>query len=229
MLTRPPGHPGHLARAGGPGPPGEAGPRRGATPGPGERMVTDAEVIGLSLDEPAGFGMIFERHAGEILRYAHARLGPDLAQDVLAETFLAAFSRRAHYDGSRADARPWLYGIAIRQIGRHRRAEQRARRALARVPAETVTGDFGDRSAERVTAQQLRPRLAAVLSGLPRRDRELLLLIAWAGLSYEESAQALGVPVSTVRSRLHRIRAKTRQALGGANPTHQTREETGHG
>jgi RNA polymerase sigma-70 factor (ECF subfamily) len=117
------------------------------------RVVSDAEIIELSLREPGRFGMIFERHAGEILRYAHARLGPDLAQDVLAETFLAAFGRRAHYDLFRADARPWLYGIAIRQIGRHRRAEQRAARALARVPAETVTGDFGDRSAERVTAQ----------------------------------------------------------------------------
>jgi RNA polymerase sigma-70 factor (ECF subfamily) len=68
-----------------------------------------------------------------------------------------------------------------------------------------------------------------VLSGLARQDRELLLLIAWAGLSYEESAKALGVPVSTVRSRLHRIRAKTRQALGGANPIHVTPEETRNG
>src|SRR5205823_5746248 len=120
-------------------------------------------------------------------------------------------------------------GIAIRQIGRHRRADTRARRALARVPADTEVGDFGDRSAERVTAQQLRPRLAGVLSGLARRDRELLLLIAGAGLSYEESAQALDLPVSTVRSRLHRIRAKTRRALGGANPVRETRTETGHG
>jgi RNA polymerase sigma factor (sigma-70 family) len=192
-------------------------------------VVTDAEIVGRSMYDPGCFGVIFERHAEEILRYANARLGPDLAQDVLAETFLAAFSRRGHYDGSRADARPWLYGIAIRQIGRHRRGEIRARRLLARVPAEAVMGDFGDRSAERVTAQQLRPCLAGVLSGLARRDRELLLLIAWAGLSYEESALALGVPVSTVRSRLHRIRVKTRRALGGVNPVHQMREESGHG
>ena len=229
MLRQPPGQPGYLTLAGRSGPAGEAALCGGPGLGAGARKVTDAEIIELSLHEPGRFGMIFERHAGEILRYAHARLGPDLAQDVLAETFLAAFSRRAHYDRSRADARPWLYGIAIRQIGRHRRAGQRAARALARVPAETVTGDFGDRSAERVSAQQLRPRLAAVLSGLPRQDRELLLLIAWAGLSYEESAQALGVPVSTVRSRLHRIRAKTRQALGGINPTRITQEESGHG
>jgi RNA polymerase sigma-70 factor, ECF subfamily len=229
MLKWPPGQPGQLTLAGRPGPAREPGQPGGIDPDAAAHTMTDADIIGLSMGEPARFGEIFERHAPEILRYAHARLGPDLAQDVLAETFLAAFGRRAHYDRSRADARPWLYGIAIRQIGRQRRAGQRARRALARVPAETETGDFGDRSAERVTAQQLRPRLAAVLSGLPRRDRELLLLIAWAGLSYEEAAQALGLPVSTVRSRLHRIRAKTRQALGGANPTHIAQEEPRNG
>jgi RNA polymerase sigma-70 factor (ECF subfamily) len=109
----------------------------------GAPRATDAEVIACSLEEPGCFGAIFDRHAGEILRYAHARLGPDLAQDVLAETFLAAFGRRGTYDMSRADARPWLYGIAVRQIGRHRRAEQRLRRALARVPADAVTSNSG--------------------------------------------------------------------------------------
>jgi RNA polymerase sigma factor (sigma-70 family) len=225
MLTRPAGHSARVALAGNPSPACEPG-HGGARPGVDERVVTDAEILARSVHDPDRFGVIFERHSGEILRYGNARLGADLAQEVLAETFLAAFGRRAHYDGSRADARSWLYGIAIRQIGRHRRAETRARRALARIPAETVVGDFGDRSAERVTAQQLRPCLAGVLSGLARRDRELLLLIAWAGLSYEESAQALGLPVSTVRSRLHRIRAKTRRALGGANPVREMREET---
>ena len=88
--------------------------------------------------------------------------------------------------------------------------------------------DFGPRAAERVTAERLRPRLAAALAGLPRQDRELLLLVAWAGLSYEESAQALGLTVSAVKSRLHRIRARTRQALGGVNPA-RVSEETDHG
>jgi RNA polymerase sigma-70 factor (ECF subfamily) len=89
-----------------------------------------------------------------------------------------------------------------------------------------VADDFGDRSAERVTAEQLRPRLTAVLSGLPRRDRELLLLTAWGSLSYEESAQALGITVSAVKSRLHRIRTKTRKALEGLSPAEL---ETDHG
>ena len=129
MLTKPARHPVPL-------PPRGALAERADGTWSGERTpgVTDADIIGLSLREPSRFDMIFERHAGEILRYAHARLGPDLAEEVLAETFLAAFGRRAHYDRSCPDARPWLYGIAIRQIGRHRRAEHRGRRTLARIP-----------------------------------------------------------------------------------------------
>jgi DNA-directed RNA polymerase specialized sigma24 family protein len=74
---------------------------------------TDADVIERSARDPASFGLIFDRHSDAILRYAYARLGPDLAEDVLAETFLAAFARRASYDKSRPSALPWLYGIAI--------------------------------------------------------------------------------------------------------------------
>jgi RNA polymerase sigma-70 factor (ECF subfamily) len=137
---------------------------------------------------------------------------------VTAETFLAAFRNRGRYDMSRVDARPWLYGIAVRQIGTHRRAEARYRKLTASALPDTDTQEFVERSAERVMAQQLRPRLAAVLDGLRRQDRELLLLVAWAGLSYDECAQALGITVSAVKSRLNRIRTRTRDALGGANP-----------
>lgn len=191
-------------------------------------QLSDAALIEGSLRDPGCFTAIFDRHADAILRYACARVGPDVAEDVTAETFLAAFRRRGHYDISRADARPWLYGIAVRQIGKHRRAETMQRRMLGSIPSELLTDDFGDRSAERVTAEQLRPRLVGVLSGLPRRDRELLLLIAWAELSYAESADALGISVSAVRSRLNRIRARVRKALGGTNPANVD-EGTSHG
>jgi RNA polymerase sigma factor (sigma-70 family) len=188
--------------------------------------LSDGDLIERSLSDPAWFAAIFDRHSGEILRYAHARLGHDLAEDVVAETFLAAFSRRNRYDTARADARPWLYGIAVRQIGKHRRAGARQLRLLRSVPAEPPGEDLGGRAAERVSAEQLRPRLAAVLSGLPRDDRELLLLVAWTGLTYTEAAEALGMTVSAVRSRLHRVRVRTRKALGGTNPM---QEELHHG
>ena len=180
--------------------------------------LTDAEIVEASIRDPRRFGEIFDRYADDIVRYASARLGRDLAEDVTAETFLAAFRARGRYDRARENARPWLYGIAIRQIGKHGRAERRYRQALSRVPAETAVADFGDRVADRVAAEQLRPRLVAVLSGLSRQDRELLLLVAWTDLTYQESAIALGLSVSAVKSRLHRIRARTRQALDDAAP-----------
>lgn len=188
---------------------------------PGERLLSDAEIIGVSLREPSSFAALFDRHAEEIARYVTARVGPDLADDVTAETFLAAFRHRDRYDMDRPDARPWLYGIAIRQIGSHRRSEARYRKLTANALPDADTQDFGDRAVERVTAEQLRPVLAAVLDKLRRQDRELLLLVAWAGLSYDECAQALGLTVSAVKSRLNRIRVRTREALGGANPMNE--------
>jgi RNA polymerase sigma-70 factor (ECF subfamily) len=202
-------------------------------PAVGCEQLSDADLIERSLSQPDWFSGIFDRHADEIMRYMHARLGPVGAEDAVAETFLAAFRHRARYDRARADVRPWLYGIATRVIGKHRRAERRRQRMLQHAYAEGTAAahwaadDMADRCAERVTAGQLGPRIAAVVSALPRRDRDLLLLIAWAELTYGEAAQALGIPVGTVRSRLSRIRAKTRAALGGTNPLHS--RETDHG
>ncbi|MFB4274236.1 MULTISPECIES: RNA polymerase sigma factor [unclassified Nonomuraea] len=63
-------------------------------------------------------------------RYVARRLGPSLADDIVSDTFLTAFRRRHRYDPSHPDARPWLYGIAARLIGRHRRVAIRSYRAL---------------------------------------------------------------------------------------------------
>jgi RNA polymerase sigma-70 factor (ECF subfamily) len=72
--------------------------------------------------------------------------------------------------------------------------------------------------AEQVDAGRVIRGLAAVLADLPRRDRDALLLLAWGGLGYQEIAQALGVPVGTVRSRLHCARSRLRSALDQHEP-----------
>lgn len=72
--------------------------------------------------------------------------------------------------------------------------------------------------AEQVDAGRVIRGLAAVLADLPRRDRDALLLLAWGGLGYQEIARALGVPVGTVRSRLHRARSRLRSALDQHEP-----------
>ena len=153
-----------------------------------DTQPSDADLIARSLAEPGLFTAVFDRHSAGILRYVYARLGPELAEDVTAETFLAAFRCRGRYDGAWPDARPWLYGIAARQIRRHRRVEARRLRLLRSALADGPAEDHSDRVVERVTAARLGPRLAAVLAALPRQDRELLLLFTWAELSYAEAA-----------------------------------------
>ncbi|MFC4059428.1 RNA polymerase sigma factor [Planomonospora corallina] len=187
--------------------------QRAAVSAPSSPSSGDAALIERSLADPDAFAGLFDRHADEIHRYAARRLDDAAsADDVTAETFLVAFRKRARYDLGRADARPWLYGIASNLISGHRRAETRRLRALARQAPERAAG-FEERSAERVTADLLRPALAAALTRLSSAERDLLLLVAWAELSYEEAAEALGIPVGTVRSRLSRTRTKIRRFL----------------
>ncbi|MBW8483969.1 RNA polymerase sigma factor [Actinomadura parmotrematis] len=179
---------------------------------------SDARLIERSLQEPEAFAALFDRYAAMLYRYVSRRLGPEPAEDVVGETFLVAFSRRHRYDLAYTDARPWLFGIATKLVSRHHRGEAARYRALRRSPVEPHVQSPADDVAALVTAGASRPALAAALAALPRRDRDVLLLVAWGDLSYAEAAQALGVPVGTVRSRLHRARRKVRAALGGTDP-----------
>src|SRR5580658_4194312 len=151
--------------------------------------------------------------------YVVRRLGANAADDIVAETFLLAFRQRASYDLARTDARPWLYGIATNLIGRHRRAEIRLYRALARTGADPVTEPFTDRVDDQVSAGRASRQLAAALARLSAELRDTMLLAAWSDLSYEQIALALGVPTGTVRSRLSRARSKLRHTMGDVDPS----------
>jgi RNA polymerase sigma-70 factor (ECF subfamily) len=188
----------------------------------------DASVIGRSRREPEAFAEVFRRHAPDIKRYVTRRLGTEAAEDVVAETFLAAFRQRDGYDLSRPNARPWLYGIATNLIGQHVRAETRQLRILARTGVDPVMAPFTERSDERLSAEASGPALAGALAALPKGHRDALLLVAWGDLSYPEAARALGVRVGTVRSRINRARSKVRRDLGGINPVAIVREEPVH-
>lgn len=174
---------------------------------------SDAVVIERSLRRPERFAAVFDRHYAAIHGYVARRLGAGLADDVASETFLVAFDRRHRYDLEQPDATPWLYGIASNLVARHRRAEVRRYRMMARAGVEDAVDSHGESVDGRLDAQALRSRLAAALADLDRRDREVLLLVAWAQLSLEETARALGIPAGTARSRLHRARTRTRRAL----------------
>jgi RNA polymerase sigma-70 factor (ECF subfamily) len=182
-------------------------------PRPTAAAPADAQVIERSWREPERFAAIFDRHYAEIHGYVARRLGRGLADDLASETFLVAFDRRRRYDLTHASARPWLYGIASNLVARHHRAEVRRYRALARAGVVHAVDGHAERVNGRVDAAALRARLAAALLEIARADRDVLLLVAWAQLSCEEAARALGIPAGTARSRLHRARRRTRAAL----------------
>ncbi|MET8583525.1 sigma-70 family RNA polymerase sigma factor [Streptomyces collinus] len=187
-----------------------------------QRAEDDAATVAQSLEQPELFAPLYDRYAPDIHRYVARRLGDTAADDITAETFLVAFRIRSRYDRTRANARPWLYGIAGNLIGKQRRAEVRALRALARTSHDPLAASWGsfwvEDSDSRIAAQG---PLAGALAGLSASDRHVLLLVAWAELTYQEVAEALGIPIGTVRSRLNRARRKVRTALG-ADPAFVT-------
>lgn len=177
-----------------------------------QTIVDDHSLIGASLEQPEVFGELFERHARELHRFLSRRLG-ELADDLLGELFVTAFERRASYRAELSDARPWLYGIAANLVRRHHRAEAARYRAVSRVPLAIVAPDASPEAVASADAAALRPRLAQALAALRATDREVLLLLAWGQLDQAEVAAALGIPVGTVRSRLHRARQQLRPVL----------------
>jgi RNA polymerase sigma factor (sigma-70 family) len=178
-------------------------------------MHSDAVFIERSLRHPEAFGEVFDRHWVAVYRYCRSRVGSD-GESLAADTFRLALDRRAGYDTQRADALPWLLGLAtnlirnhLRQRSRYERAQERAQGRLDLSPA----ADHADAAIERAEAELLGPALAAALDGVPAADRDTLLLMAWNDLSYGEVADALDIPVGTVRSRISRARIRLRARL----------------
>jgi len=173
-------------------------------------VTTDSEIIQRSLQRPATFAELFDRHARAVNAFATYRVGRHAAEDVLSETFLVAFRRRADFDTDAESAAPWLLGIASRLIRRQRAVEAKQWRSFAASVSQHEQSTLGglDDALTRVDAEREVATLRARIAALAPRDRETLLLYAWQGMSYDEVAVALGVPVGTVRSRLNRVRRR---------------------
>ena len=153
------------------------------------------------------FSELYERHARTIYNYLFRRLADwSEAEDLTAVVFLEAFRRRADVVVVDGKLLPWLYGIATNVLRNRRRALWRHRGLLAQLESSgggTVAADVADRAE---AAEQMRTVLGRI-ARLPRSQQDVLALCIWSGLSYDEAAAALAVPVGTVRSRLARARA----------------------
>jgi RNA polymerase sigma-70 factor (ECF subfamily) len=158
-------------------------------------------------DHVTAFRALYERHRDDVWRYLRRRSDHHAAEDLTAEVFVVAWRRRADLPG---DPLPWLYGVARGVLANHRRSVARAT-ALA----ERVGRHGHDAAGDHADLVNLRADVAALLARLPGRDREVLLLVAWEGLTSAQAARVLGIRETAARVRLHRARKRLRAAMDG--------------
>ncbi|WP_424533077.1 RNA polymerase sigma factor [Sphaerisporangium viridialbum] len=174
----------------------------------------------------------FERLFDEFSRsvYGHAfRLTGNwsAAEDVMSLTFLEAWRLRQRIDAEGGSLRPWLLGIATNVARNARRAARRSDDALSRMPRGEDVPDFADEVVGRIDDAERLAAIRQAYGSLRRQEREVFALVVWSGLDYSEAAEALGIPVGTVRSRLSRARKKLENLSAGVEPPPPSRQERG--
>ena len=171
-------------------------------------MKTDRELLAEA--DPAAFGMLFERHGRAVYNYCFRRTADwSAAEDLASVVFLEAWRKRNDVRLYGDSLLPWLYGVATNVLRNRSRSLRRYRSALARMPVEQEA-DFAADAGERIDDERQVRRVLAVFRLLPKRDQDVLALCVWSGLTYEEAAVALDLPIGTVRSRLSRARRRLR-------------------
>ncbi|MER0245961.1 RNA polymerase sigma factor [Streptomyces sp. HSW2009] len=168
---------------------------------------------GVRGGEPGAFRRLFDDHAAAVHRHAVRMTGDwATAEDVVSLTFLEAWRLRERVlpDGD-DDLRPWLLGIATNVLRNTTRAARRHRDALARLPVGESVPDFADEVTQRMVDGEQLAAARRALGKLRRMEREVFTLCVWEGLDSATAAEALGIPVATVRTRLFRARKRLRK------------------
>ncbi|MGP4115246.1 RNA polymerase sigma factor [Streptomyces sp. 4N509B] len=155
------------------------------------------------------FDEIYDAHVRVVFAHALRSTGDrHQAEDVVSLTFLEAWRLREKLRGEVLSVRAWLLGIATNVLRNRARSARRHRDALARLAPGEAVPDIADEVVGRLADGEQLAAAVRALAQLRRREREVFTLCVWSGLSYAETAAALGVPVGTVRSRLSRARAR---------------------
>jgi RNA polymerase sigma-70 factor (ECF subfamily) len=171
-----------------------------------------AARLARSCHEPEAFADVVRALSPALHAYLARRAGAD-ADDLLAETWLRAYAARRTYDIARGSVRVWSFGVARHVLMAHWRRVVDLPRDTA---AHEETSDPWPGVDDRLAAAAVAPALRAALAELPVVERELLLLVAWDGLTPTEAAGVAGVPAPTARTRLFRARQRLRERLEAA-------------
>jgi len=196
-------------------------PRR---PAPSGFVVSDVALSqAAAKGDPAAFHMLIDRHAPSMLRLALSLSGNRSdAEDICQETFIAAFRGIKRFDG-RASVKTWLTRILIRRAAKAWKKNRHVRRmtSLQQILNHERSGSESDRtissesSASSTDSIDRRLDILEVIRALPREFRDVIILREIEGYSYQEIANALGLPLGTIDSRIYRARAELRRKLTG--------------
>jgi len=181
-----------------------------------DAMDADAHVMAqVQGGELEAFERLVKQYQGPLYAFFVRLVGRTAdAEDLVQETFLRVYKARETFDPLRAFA-PWLYGIATHVLGDYGRRQERVRATMARAVEELTASeamevsDVGDQAARRDVIRHVRDSMQQ----LPEDHRLVLILRHYHGLRYEDIAQALGLSVGTVKSRIHYALAKLRVEL----------------
>lgn len=176
--------------------------------------------------EAIAFGRLFRGHVQAVYAFCARRTGDlALAEDLTSIIFLEAWRKRDRVASSEdGNALPWLLAVANNVVRNARRTQHRYRSFLERLPAPAVAPPAEDLAVARAVTEARLKDARDAISRLPEREQEVVMLVLWSGLSYEEASTALAIPVGTVQSRLSRARTKLRFVL--ADTTHATLKES---
>ncbi len=175
--------------------------------------VSDAEMIAhLASGEMSALGQLYDRYDGDVRRLI-GRLGvrDGDVDDLVQATFLDALKSAGRFDG-RESARPWLLGIAVMIVRRHRRSVARLAARIAAWAAEPFSSH--ERTPEELAElTQDADRAQRALESLSPKKREAFVLVVLEGMTGEDAACALGIPSATVGTRVHHARKEIREFL----------------
>ncbi len=186
--------------------------------------LTDEELLTqFCLGDTEKFGALVKRYEKELYGYLQRYLGDrNLADDVFQNTFLQLYTKSGTYEQGKP-VRPWLYTIATHQaIDALRRNGRHPTVSLDQGKKELPDGQVGALidliegggagPTEQLEAEERRQRVRAGVDRLPDFLKQVVLLAYYQGLKYREIAEILGVPVGTVKSRLHAALVRLQQA-----------------
>jgi RNA polymerase sigma-70 factor (ECF subfamily) len=175
--------------------------------GPADDELWEAALRG----DAESFGQLFDRHARAVYNHCFRLTASwSRAEDAASTAFLTAWRKRDRLRLVNGSALPWLLVVATNVTRDQWRAGRRRRLLADRLRADPNIADHADDVAGRIDDQRRMAEVLAAIKRLPRGEREAVVMCLWAGVSYPDAAEALGIAESAVRARVSRARSRLR-------------------